>query len=112
MNSIASMTAEQLLIHLERLPSAERQKFFTLLSERAFRDRDNLSYEELFGHLKDEEFTAQEAAEYLEVSIATFRRYVRDKKITASSEVGNTHLYSLASLREFKKAKKMTKTGK
>lgn len=35
------------------------------------------SHEQLFGHLAEAEFTATEAAEYLEVSIPTFRRYVQ-----------------------------------
>lgn len=34
------------------------------------------SHEELFGSLADDNFTAQEAAEYLEVSVSTFRRFV------------------------------------
>ena len=49
-------------------------------------------------------FTAAEAAEYLEVSIATFRRYVRDQKITVASAIGTTHLYSLEALRALKNA--------
>ncbi|WP_366145452.1 helix-turn-helix domain-containing protein [Methylovulum sp.] len=57
------------------------------------------------------QFTATEAADYLEISIATFRRYLKAQKITASTEVGSTHLYALDTLREFKKALKLTKTN-
>ena len=53
--------------------------------------------------------TAAEAAEYLEISIATFRRYVQAGKITAHSSVGNAHLYPLAALRALKKAIKLAK---
>jgi excisionase family DNA binding protein len=67
-----------------------------------------ISHEELFGHLDDEEFTAAEAAEYLDVSIPTFRRYVKAGRIKASSEVGTTHLYKLTALRELKQALKST----
>ena len=101
-------TAEQLFISLQQMPSAEREKFFALLGSRAFGE-DPLSHDELFGHLRDDEFTASEAADYLEVSIATFRRYVQAGKITASSEVGTSHLYPLATLRELKKALKLAK---
>lgn len=47
-----------------------------MLSEIVFPDDDS-SHEQLFGHLSEAEFTAAEAAEYLEVSIPTFRRYVQ-----------------------------------
>ncbi|PXX77255.1 helix-turn-helix domain-containing protein [Rivihabitans pingtungensis] len=66
-------------------------------------------HDEVFGHLRDEEFTAAEAAEYLEISIATFRRYVHAGKITAHSSVGNAHLYLLAVLRALKQAIKLAK---
>lgn len=101
-------TAEQLFLSLKQLPSAERDKFFVLLGSKAFAD-DALSHDEVFGHLRDEEFTAAEAAEYLEVSIATFRRYVQAGKITAHSSVGNAHLYPLAALRVLKQAIKLAK---
>lgn len=101
MNAI--FNAEQLFENLQQLPSAEREKFFLLLSAKAFEDKDTFSHEELFGHLRDAEFTATEAAEYLEVSVPTFRRYVQAGKVKASSEVGTTHLYRLDDLRELKK---------
>jgi excisionase family DNA binding protein len=78
------------------LPKNEREKFFALLAEKAFPSEENFTHDEVFGHLTDAEFTAAEAADYLQVSIATFRRYVRDGKIKATSEVGTSHLYALA----------------
>ncbi len=71
-------------------------------------NQENFTHEQVFGDLKGASFTAKEAAEYLDVSIATFRRYVKDKKIMADSEVGSPHLYSLNALREFKKALRLT----
>lgn len=104
-----TITAEQVLADLQKTSIAERKKFFELLAERAFRDEDNYSHEEVFGDLKDAYFTASEAAEYLEISIATFRRYVRDGKLSASTEVGNTHLFLLEDLRRVKAAKRVMK---
>jgi response regulator of citrate/malate metabolism len=62
----------------------------------------NFSHQQVFGELENALFTATEAAEYLEVSIATFRRYLKTQKIAADSVVGSIHLYSLTALREFK----------
>ena len=117
MNAI--YTAEQLFSTLqqtlEKMSAGEREKFFVLVSARAFlgsqnNSRDNnLSHEELFGHLKDEEFTAKDAAAYLDVSIPTFRRYIAEGKIKACSEVGSSHLYPLMALRELKKALKLVR---
>jgi excisionase family DNA binding protein len=90
------------------MPSSEREKFFALLASKAFGE-DNLNHDTLFGHLRGDEFTAAEAADYLEVSMPTFRRYIKAGKIKPSSEVGTSHLYPLAALRELKKALKLVK---
>lgn len=71
--------------------------------------RNDLSHEELFGDLEDSLFTAKEAMEYLEVSSATFRRYVHDGRICADTEVGTSHLFKLEDLRELKLALKKIK---
>ena len=78
-------TAENLFQDLQQLPASELQKFFSILSARAFRS-DDLSHEQLFGHLADDMFTAAEAAEYLEVSMSTFRRHVAGGKLDASAK--------------------------
>ena len=65
------MTAEDLFQNLKHMPAAERQKFFVILSTNAFRDEE-MSHEQLFGHLAGDEFTAQEAIEYLDVSMSSF----------------------------------------
>mgnify|MGYP001014833559 CR=1 FL=1 len=74
-------TAKELFEDLQALPATERGRFFLLLESRAFRD-DNFTHEEVFGHLADELFTVREAAEYLEMSVPNFRRYVRRGQIT------------------------------
>ena len=104
-----TLTAEILITSLQRMPSSEREKFFSLLSKKAFADDENIDHNQLFGHLQGSEFTADEAAEYLDVSIATFRRYCKQRKIIASSIVGTSHLYSLSALRELKNALKIVK---
>jgi len=45
------------------MPTTERQKFFVILSTNAFRGDDDMTHEQLFGHLASDNFTAQEAAE-------------------------------------------------
>jgi hypothetical protein len=72
-------------------------------------EQENFSHQQVFGDLENALFTATEAAGYLEVSIATFCHYLKTQKITADSGVGSTHLYSLNSLREFKKALHVTR---
>jgi excisionase family DNA binding protein len=59
---------------------------------------------DLFGHPKDEGFSSQEAAEYLEVSMPTFRRYVDSGKVILAEIVGRSQLFSSGDLRKFKKS--------
>jgi len=96
------LTADELFIGLKKLTSEERNKFFILIANNAFRD-DNYSHEEIFGHLKNEKFTAHESAEYLEVSIATFRRLVQSGKLKPTEEMGRNQLFSTQNLKAFKK---------
>ncbi|RAS01827.1 excisionase family DNA binding protein [Cupriavidus alkaliphilus] len=103
-----TMTAEDLLHALGELPPRERVRFFTLIGQQAFGD-ENFSHEEVFGHLAEEDFTAAEAAQYLEISIATFRRLVRDGKVAPRAEVGRSQLFSVAELKAFKRQRKAIK---
>lgn len=102
-----AMTADDLFQNLKRMPETERQRFFSLLSANAFRGED-LSHEELFGHLASDE-TAAEAAEYLEVSMSTFRRFVASGRLNASSMVGRNQMFAVPELKAFKKALKTAK---
>ena len=65
---------------------------------------DNLTHEQVFGHLAEVEFTAQEAAEYLEIAIATFRRYVQGGKLNPSRVVGRSQMFSTHDLKAFKRS--------
>lgn len=102
------MAAEDLFQELKQMSAPERQRFFLILSTNAFRGED-LSHEELFGHLAGDEFTAQEAAEYLEVSMSTFRRFVAGGKLNPSSTVGRNQMFAVSELKAFKKALKTAK---
>lgn len=86
----------------------ERTRFFALLANTV--EPDHMTHEELFGGLKDAEFTAQEATQYLEISMATFRRYLKAEKIRSSSTIGNVHLYALDDLKAFKGARAVVKS--
>jgi excisionase family DNA binding protein len=107
MAHLHAITAEDLFQDLKQLPTTERQKFFVILSTNAFRGDDDMTHEQLFGHLASDNFTAQEAAEYLEVSMSTFRRFVAGGKLNPSSTVGRNQMFATADLKAFKKALKI-----
>lgn len=98
-----NQTAEAVFRDFRLLSSAERTKFYALLGEAGVQ-ADNFTHADVFGHLAHDEFTAQEAAEYLDVSIATFRRYVAAGKIRPSSEVGRSQLFATSDLKAFKRS--------
>jgi len=52
----------------------------SLLVRSAFQ-ADNFSHQDVFGHLNAKMLSAQDAAEYLEVSMPTFRRNFQSKKL-------------------------------
>ena len=57
---------------------------------------------QIFGHLKTEAFSAEEAAEYLEISIPTLRRYVQSGRLKPSIIIGRSQLFSSVDLRLLK----------
>ena len=99
-----AMTASQLLEDLQSLPETERSRFFLLLASRAF-GGDDLSYEQVFGHLAGELFTASEAAEYLEISLPTFRRYVQRGAIAPVQLLGRNQMYATGDLKALKRTR-------
>ena len=64
----------------------------------------SLTYEDVFGHLAGETFTVAEAAEYLDMSVPNFRRYVRRGQITPAQTVGRNQLFGTRDLRALKHA--------
>lgn len=99
-----ALTAEDLFSEMKRMPTTERAKFFSLLASNAFRD-DNFTHEQVFGHLQREPMSASEAAEYLEVSLPTLRRYVQAGKLRPSHTVGRNQMFSAQDLRAHKRAR-------
>ena len=97
-----ALTAQDLFSEMRRMPATERAKFFLLLSTNAFRD-DDFSHEQVFGHLAREPLSAAEAAEYLEISLPTLRRYVQAEKLIPSHVVGRNQMFSANDLRAYKR---------
>jgi excisionase family DNA binding protein len=98
------LTAEDLFAEMKRMPAMERIRFFSLLTGNAFRD-DDFTHEQVFGPLQQESFSAAEAAEYLEISVPTLRRYVQSGKLVPSHVVGRNQMFSTQTLRSFKRAR-------
>ncbi len=96
-----SITAEDVFAQVKQMSSKERIKFFSLIAINAFKETD-YSHEQVFGHLKNEAFSADEAAEYLEISIPTLRRYVQAGKLKASAVIGRSQLFSSTDLKLLK----------
>jgi excisionase family DNA binding protein len=100
-----ALTAQDLFSEMRRMPATERAKFFLLLSTNAFRD-DDFSHEQVFCYLAREPLSAAEAAEYLEISLPTLRRYVQAKKLIPSHVVGRNQMFSANDLRAYKRNRK------
>ena len=96
-----SMTAEELLKELQMMPFVERGRFFSIIGEQLFQN-DNFSHQQIFGHLIDDEFSSKDSAEYLEVSLATFRRFVQKGKLKPSNVHGRSQMFATRDLKTFK----------
>ena len=55
------MTAEDLFAQVQKMPSKERVKFFSLIAINAFQEPE-YTHEQVFGHLRNATFSAEEAA--------------------------------------------------
>jgi len=95
-------TAEDLYVEMKRMGSIERTRFFLMLTSNAFRE-DDFTHEQVFGDLYREPFSVPEAAQYLEISVATMRRYVQSGRIRPSQIVGRSQLFDAMYLRSFKR---------
>jgi len=62
----------------------------------------DLTHDQVFGKLRSETFSAEEAAEYLEVSLPTLRRYVQSGKLKPATVIGRSQLFSSTDLRLLK----------
>jgi excisionase family DNA binding protein len=100
-----TLTAEDLYSEMKQMPPHERTRFFSLLANNAFRDND-FTHEQVFGSVHAEPFSSSEAAEYLEVSMPTFRRYVQAGKLNPTQVIGRSQLFDTLTLRSFKRAQR------
>ncbi|QWE12855.1 helix-turn-helix domain-containing protein [Polynucleobacter sp. AP-Titi-500A-B4] len=62
----------------------------------------NYTHEQVFGHLREASFSAEEAAEYLEISLPTLRRYVQTGRLKPRLIIGRSQLFSSNDLRLLK----------
>ena len=99
-----ALTAEDLYTEMKRMSMAERVRFFSLLTSNAFRE-DDFTHEQVFGETHQEPFSAGEAAQYLEISVPTLRRYVQSGKLVPSHIVGRNQMFSAQTLRAFKRSR-------
>ena len=95
------LTAEDVFMQVQQMPKEERIRFFSLIANNLFEEK-NLSHDQVFGHLKNSLFSADEAAQYLEISMPTFRRYVQAGKLKPTQNVGRSQLFSSGDLRRLK----------
>ena len=95
------MNAEHLFAHVQRKPSKARIKLFSLVAKNAFQETE-YTHEQVFGHLRNATFSAEEAAEFLEVSLPTLRRYVQAGRLKPTSIIGRSQLFSSADLKLLK----------
>lgn len=105
---MSELTAEAVYQQLRKLPSDERARFFQLLGRLTLDDEDQ-SHEQVFGHLAEAEFTAAQAADYLDVSLSTFRRYVQTQRIRSCAQIGRSDMYATKDLKTFKRALRAVK---
>jgi excisionase family DNA binding protein len=95
------MTAEDLFAHMQKMSSKERIKFFSLIAINAFQETD-YTHDQVFGHLRNATFSAEEAAEFFEISLPTLRRYVQTGRLKPTSTIGRSQLFSSADLKLLK----------
>ncbi len=92
--------------------SSRAHTFFCLLGAAAFENTSrNYSHAEVFGEVNASEFSATEAAEYLEVSVATFRRFVQRGGVVPARVVGRNQFFAAAALKVLKRARRDVKGG-
>ncbi|MEY4495540.1 MAG: hypothetical protein RL744_604 [Pseudomonadota bacterium] len=95
------MNAEDLFANVQKMSSKERIKFFSLVAINAFQETE-YTHEQVFGHLRNATFSAEEAAEFLEISLPTLRRYVQSGRLKPTSIVGRSQLFSSTDLKLLK----------
>ncbi len=85
------------------MPVKEREKLFAVIARQGF-TKDRYRKEAVFDDIRSALFTVREAAEYLEISEITLRRWVKAEKIPFQ-RMGRNILFDADQLKAFKKAR-------
>lgn len=101
-----AITADYLYDEMRKMSNKERVKFFVLLATNAFRE-DNFTHDQVFAETHAKPFSATEAAEYLEISMPTLRRYVQAGKLVPCHVIGRNQMFSQRELRALKLQRKL-----
>ena len=97
------ITAEKVYRDMVEMPIQEREKLFAVIARQGF-EKDRYSQQEVFDDIRRAPFTAKEAAEYLEISEITIRRWVKAGKIPFQ-RMGRNLLFDPDQLKSFKKTR-------
>jgi excisionase family DNA binding protein len=93
-------SAEGIYKDIVSLPIAERERLFALIARKGF-DRDEYTYEEVFGNIPAT-LTIRESAEYLEVAEVTVRRWAKEGKLPFH-KIGKNYVFATEDLRKVKR---------
>jgi len=97
------ITAEKVYKEILEMPVKEREKLFTVIARKGF-EKEVYGHDEVFDDIRRSPFTVKEAAEYLEVSEITLRRWIKVGKIT-SDRIGRSIFFEADELKAIKKAR-------
>lgn len=97
------ITAEKVYREILEMPVKERERLFSVIARHGF-EKDYYTHDEVFDEIRSSPFTIKEAAEYLEVSKITIRRWVKSKKLEIR-KIGKNIVFDVDTLKIFKKRK-------
>lgn len=97
---MSTITAKKVYREIIDMPVKEREKLFTAIARHGF-EKEDYTHDEVFRDLAGTPFTITEAAEYLEVSAITIRRWVKEGKLR-SRRIGKSIVFDTEVLREAK----------
>jgi len=95
------ITAEKVYEDMLQMPVEEREKLFSVIARQGF-SKDKYTQKEVFEDIRRSPFTVKEAAQYLEISEITLRRWIKAEKIPFQ-RVGRNILFDADELKASKK---------
>ena len=95
------LTAKKVYKEIVDMPLKEREQLFAIIARYGF-EKTSYSHDEVFADLYQSPFTLNEAAEYLEVSPITVRRWLKDGKLSAK-KIGRSIVFDVGTLRACKR---------